>query len=172
MKGPEPVSLINFLLRSNTYVIRKCLPDFHIIAKPAIKLNISLGRPINGMFIAIPSLYKDLIQDISPINHCVQEVLLKINTQVILIVNTYFPTDSPNNINIENIQETIEAVNTIIQNNNFHKAFITGDINCNFKNNSPHVNYVNNFLENNNFVKSWNYFHADFTHVHEANNLT
>ena len=117
------------------------------------------------MFIAIPSLYKEIVRDISPSNHRVQAVLLTTNTQVILIVNTYFPTDSRNNINIEDVQDTIETVNAVIRNNHFSKAFIVGDINCNLQKNSPHVNYVKNFLESNNFVKSWENFHVDFTHV-------
>ena len=123
------------------------------------------------MFIAIPSLYKEIVRDISPSNHRVQAVLLTTNTQVILIVNTYFPTDSRNN-NIEDVQDTIETVNAVIRNNQFSKAFIVGDINCNFQKNTPHVNYVKNFLESNNFVKSWENFHVDFTHVHEANGRT
>ena len=88
------------------------------------------------------------------------------------LLQTYFPTDSRNNINIEDVQDTIETVNAVIRNNQFSKAFIVGDINCNFQKNSPHVNYVKNFLESNNFVKSWENFHVDFTHVHEANGRT
>ena len=162
----------NFLLRSNTYLIRKCLPNFHIIAKPAIKVNLSHGRPINGMFIAIPLTYKEFIKDVSPTNHRIQAAILKIESEIILIVNSYFPTDSLNNINREDIQETIEAINSVIQNNNFSKAFIFGDINCNFRKNSPHVNYVNNFIEDNSLVKSWEKYDVDFTHVHEANGQT
>ena len=162
----------NFLLRSNSYVIRKCLPDFHIIVKPAIKLDLTHGRPINGMFVAIPNIFKERAKDVSPNNHRVQAILLNLNTQVILILNTYFPTDSRNNIDIQDIQDTIEAVDSVIKNNDFSRVIITGDINCNFLKNTAHVNYVNNFLDTNSFVKSWENFLVDFTHVHESNGIT
>ena len=70
------------------------------------------------------------------------------------------------------LKQWIQSFRTTIQNNNFSKASITGDINCNFLKNSPHVNYVNNFLEKNSFIKSWENFHVDYTHVHEANGIT
>ena len=41
----------NFLLRSNCYKIRQCLPDFHVISKSAIKFNLSYGWPINRIIL-------------------------------------------------------------------------------------------------------------------------
>ena len=124
------------------------------------------------MFIAIPAIWKEKIIDVSPNNHRVQAALLTMNDEIFLIVNTYFPTDTRNNIAADDIQTTLEAIDSVTKNNNFTKVFFTGDINCNFMKNSIHVNYVKNFLEEKNFVKSWDRFHVDFTHTHEANGLT
>ena len=41
----------NFLLRSNCYKIQQCLPDIHVIFKPAIKLNLSYGQTINRIIL-------------------------------------------------------------------------------------------------------------------------
>ena len=134
----------NFLLRNNCYKIRQCLPDFHVISKPALKVNLSYGRPINGMFIAIPTMFKEKIKDVSPDNHRLQAVTLTMNNQVFLILNTYFPTDSRNNV--EDIQNTLADIDSVIKNNTFTNVCFTGDINCNFLKNSVHVNYVKTLL--------------------------
>ena len=55
----------NFLLEANEYKIRQCLPDHHILFKPAIKEGLN-GRPKNGMFIAVPSCLKEKVDDVSP----------------------------------------------------------------------------------------------------------
>ena len=136
----------NFLLRNNYYKIRQCLPNFHIISKPAIKVNLSHGRPVNGMFIAIPSILKKKIVDVFPDNNRIQAFLLKMNNQVFLIINTYFPTDTRNNNAAENeVENKLEAIDSVLKNNNFHKVFFTGDINCEFNRNSVHVNFVREF---------------------------
>ena len=143
----------------------------NIISKPAIKVNLSHGRPVNGMFIAIPSILKEKILDVSPDNNRIQAVLLKMNNQVFLIINTYFPTNTRNN-NAAEVETTLEAIDSVLKNNNFHKVFFTGDINCDFNRNSVHVNFVREFLEENSFTKSWERFQVDFTHTHEANGIT
>ena len=55
----------NFLLKANGYIIKKCLPDHHIIFKPATKKGLH-GRPKNGMFIAVPNCLKESLKDVSP----------------------------------------------------------------------------------------------------------
>ena len=50
-KFPVLCNKENFLLRSNCYKIRQCLPDFHVISKSAIKLNLSYGWPINRIIL-------------------------------------------------------------------------------------------------------------------------
>ena len=52
----------NFLLKSNENFARKALPDHHIIFNPATKENPD-GRPINGMFLAVPDSIKEKVRD-------------------------------------------------------------------------------------------------------------
>ena len=70
------------------------------------------------------------------------------------------------------MENTLESIDSVLKNNNFHKVFFTGDINCDFNRNSVHVNFVREFLEENSFTKSWERFQVDFTHTHEANGIT
>ena len=93
-----------FILRSNAYKISKALPNFHIVFKAAKKDTFDKGRPKNGMFIAIPAILKEKIIDVSPNHHRVQAALLTMNDEIFLIVNTYFPTDTRNNIAADDIQ--------------------------------------------------------------------
>ena len=82
------------MLRGNSYIIKKCLPDAHVIIKEAVKSSHDSGRPKNGMFIAVPSQLKQFVTDISPNNWRVQAIILHTNGNNIMIVNTYFPTDT------------------------------------------------------------------------------
>ena len=94
------------------------------------------------MFIAIPAILKETIIDVSPNNHRVQATLLAMNAEIFLIVNTYFPTDTRNNIAADDIQSALEAIDTVIENSNVTKVFFTGDINCNFMKHSICVSYA------------------------------
>ena len=42
------------MLGGNNHIVRKALTGFHVITNPAIKENLSVGRPKNGMFIGVP----------------------------------------------------------------------------------------------------------------------
>ena len=51
----------HFLLRSNSYKVKQCLPDNHLYFKSAV-MDSDLGRPKNGMFIAVPSEIKENVK--------------------------------------------------------------------------------------------------------------
>ena len=55
----------NFLLKSNAYKVKQCLPNSRIIFKKAEKDSLE-GRPRNGMFISIPDVIKEQVTDVSP----------------------------------------------------------------------------------------------------------
>ena len=56
----------NFILRENSYKIRKALPDYQIVLNPAVKADHDSGRPKNGMFIAFPVSVRNYAEDVSP----------------------------------------------------------------------------------------------------------
>ena len=51
----------NFLLKSNTYKLIQTLPNHHFIFNPAVKRDLHKGRPVNGMFMAVPDKLKNNI---------------------------------------------------------------------------------------------------------------
>ena len=83
----------NFLLRSNGYKIKQCLPGAHVVFKEAVKDTHDDGRPKNGLFVAVPAVMKEYVEDISPNHWRVQAVLVRTTESSIIIINTYFPTD-------------------------------------------------------------------------------
>ena len=82
----------NFLLKANEYVIKRTLPDYHVIFKPASKEGLT-GRPKNGMFVAVPDCLKDKIKDLSPASSRIQCILIDTDHCKVMLLNTYFPTD-------------------------------------------------------------------------------
>ena len=50
----------NFLLRSNSYKIFQAVPGFHFFIKPAVKDVLDRGRPKNGMFIGIRTVFVNM----------------------------------------------------------------------------------------------------------------
>ena len=82
----------NFLLKENKYKIEQSLPDHRIYFKPAQKSSL-LGRPVNGMFIAIPKNLKATISDVSTSSSRVQALVIDSNDKKKLLINTYFPQD-------------------------------------------------------------------------------
>ena len=98
----------NFVLKGNSYKINKAFPRHHVIVKPAMKEGLDSGRPRNGMFIAIPDVLKNSVDNVSPEFWRLQAVILKLNDKRYLLINSYFPVDMRN----ENQDET-ELVETI-----------------------------------------------------------
>ncbi len=82
----------NFVLKGNGHLIRKALPEFHVFIKAAKKDRLE-GRPINGMFIAIPKEHKHKAKDVSPRSERIQGIVVETEDENILIINPYFPPD-------------------------------------------------------------------------------
>ena len=55
------------------------------------------GRPKNGMFVAIPLEIKELVIDVSPTHWRIQAIILSTPSNKVLIINSYFLTDSRGN---------------------------------------------------------------------------
>ena len=82
----------HFLLKANSYKIYQCLPNHHIIIKPAVKGNFVNGRARGGLFLAFPSEVSKYVTDVSPDHWRVQVSLLNVeNEDKFLLINTYFP---------------------------------------------------------------------------------
>ena len=160
----------NFVLKSNTYKINNALPGFHIVLKPAVLSSCDRGRPKGGLFIALPVSLRNCLVDVSPTNWRLQAVLLNCESSRILLINSYFPVDTRlNNYDEAELIETLQCIQTII-NNVQHDAIIwAGDINTDFDRNTKHVNIVRNCIEENHLITAWDRFDIDFTHYSELN---
>ena len=90
----------HFILRGNSYKINQALPTSHIIVNPAVKETHTKGRAKGGLFISVPSYFRNNIQDISPGYWRLQAVLVKTQGSIILLINSYFPVD-PRTVNID-----------------------------------------------------------------------
>ena len=163
----------NFIMRENSYKIRQAFPsDIQVVINPAIKKDLDLGRPSNGMFIAYPDNIKDKVTDVSPGYWRLQAVKIKLSNSTILLINSYFPTDSRrNNIADTDLLETLSNVKKIIDMNPSDSILWAGDINSDFSRNSYHTTTVQEALEELG-LKSWDNFHADFTCTHDMQGQT
>ena len=85
-----------------------------MIIKPAEKNGQYSGRPKNGMFVSIPSAFKNMLKDVSPPHYRVQAVLINTESNI-LILNTYFPTDSHNfQSDDPELKEVLEVIRSVI----------------------------------------------------------
>ena len=163
----------NFILKANSYKISNALPRSHLIIKPAVKNNLDRGRPRNGMFIAVPTHFKNIIDDVSPNFWRLQAVILNCSNFRLLLINSYFPVD-PRTMNFDESEllETLNHIRNVLNMNEFNHILLTGDINSDFLRNTGHVNVVKQFIEEYSFQPSWNKFDIDFTNHHDVNGVT
>ena len=163
----------NFVLKGNSYKIRKAFPGFSCLIKPATKGNQDKGRPRNGMFIAFPEMFKSKFEDISPAYWRIQAVRIKSENRVTVIVNSYFPQDpKTQRFDEGELIETLECIQNIIENNQFSHFIWTGDINVDFSRNTGQTNRTNSYIDDNGLKKSWEKFQVDFTCHHEINGVS
>ena len=122
------------------------------------------------MFVALPDMFKNIIEDVSPDFWRLQAVKLKLSHSNLLIINSYFPVD-PRTIRFDDSQllETFQHIRSILDKHEFDNVLWCGDINADFLRNTGHVNMVQEFIEENSFVASWDTFNVDYTHHHEVN---
>ena len=120
----------NFILKGNSYKINQALPDSHMIIKPAEKNGQDSGRPKNGMFVSIPSAFN--VERCLPTTFGVQAVLIKTESNI-LILNTYFPTDSHNfQSDDPELKEVLEVIRSVIKSGGTRHVIWGGDIIANF----------------------------------------
>ena len=149
------------------------MKNYHFFINSAVKNSHDTGRPKNGMFVAVPTELKDVTKDVSPGHWRVQAVIATMPNKRILIINSYFPVDQRTmNVNDNDLFETLEAIDKVINDNDFETLIVTGDLNADFVRNSGHVRTVMNFLAERNLMKTWDNFEIEFTCMHEANNVT
>ena len=160
----------NFLLQANGYKIKKCLPGAHIIFKEAFKSSHDNGRPKNGMFIAIPAAIKEFVTDISPNHWRVQAVIVHTESNKIMIINSYFPTDSRvSEFDSSELLTVLSTIQDLLSRDDFNSVIWTGDINADFCRRTNFTKCIESFIDKNNFANSWEKFPIDFTHIQENN---
>lgn len=162
----------NFVLRGNKHIIKRALPGFHPVIKPAVKDNLE-GRPKNGMFIAFPDDIKGSVKEVSPNHWRVQAVLLKLSGENLLIINTYFPQDTRAlEIINDELEEILTEIEEVLHKNSFNNVILLGDINTDFSRRSGFVKRVDGFIKDLNLCKSWEKYSVDFTHVFSKDDVS
>ena len=161
-----------FLLKGNSYKISQCLPGARIIFKKAVKESFE-GRPKNGMFIAIPREFSELVQDVSPPHWRIQAIVLTTSKSRMLVINSYFPTDPRvADFDTTDLRSTLAAIDDIMANNEYDSIVWMGDINADFKRNTTFTTAVADFIEEKGLVKSWENYSVDHTHTFEQDGKT
>ena len=117
-------------IKNNEYMIKKILPEYHIVFKPAIKNGFD-GRPSNGMFIAIPTYLKENVTDVSPKSTNIQGIIIKENDTCTLLLNTYFPTDPrKDDFDDTELQLLLSDVSTTIDKSGCDEVILAGGYKC------------------------------------------
>ena len=158
----------NFIIRENSYKINRALPGFQVLVNPAVKNDLGLGRPKNGMFIAFPEKIKSSVTDVSPGHWRLQAVVVSFRTCRTLLINSYFPVDSRRLDDEENeLLEILGKVREIVRKNDFDNLVWTGDINADFLRESVHTKAVADTLTDLGLTISWDRYNVDFTCYHD-----
>ena len=162
----------NFLLKGNNYQIKQCLHNARVIFKEAIKDSFE-GRPKNGMFVAIPLEIKEHVIDVSLTHWRVQTIILSTPSNKVLIINSYFPTDSRGNeFETTDLFSTLSAINSALMENEYDSVIWGGDMNADFLRYTVFTSNISRFVEEKSFEKSWDKYPVDFTHVFEREEHT
>ena len=163
----------NFLLEGNAYKVRQALPDHQVFIKAANKDKLE-GRPVNGMFTAIPKQLKIKARDVSPTDHRIQGVILDEEGDSILILNVYFPADPKSKVYAGD--EELEKIIAIIENMTLtyacNNVVVIGDLNTDTKRGNGRVARMEKFLSDNELESAWQTFNVDFTHEFEKDGVT
>ena len=163
----------NFILRGNSYKINQALPDYFAIIKPAVKKALDKGRPRNGMFVAVPDKFKNVVSDVSPDFWRLQAIKVQCGSTNFLLINSYFPVD-PRTVKNDDpdLSETIEHLKNVIEKNEADQILLAGDINCDFLRNTGHVKKIEALVDDFALNKAWDNFEIDFTMCHEMDGST
>ena len=163
----------NFVLKGNSHLIRKAMENFHVFVKPAKKDNFE-GRPVNGMFTAVPKRLRSKAKDISPLNDRIQAILVGTNDGPLMIINVYFPPDPKTKSYVldSELENVIGAVENVIESHQCRHLVMVGDMNTEYKRENGRVKRFGKFLSDNNFENAWKKFGVDYTHEFEKNEVT
>ena len=165
---PKVCNQENFVLRDNSYKLTRALPGFQVFINPAVKNSHDIGRPKNGMFIAVPQSIKNSVTDVSPGFWRIQAVTIQFGSITTLLINSYFPSDPRRpDADESDLLETLGHIKNVIRKTEFSSLLWAGDINADFPRNSCHTNRVNDLLHELGLTKSWDKFMIDFTCCHE-----
>ena len=158
----------NFILRDNSYKLRQAFPDHLLLINPAVKKDLTQGRPSNGMFIALPSNIKDNVTDVSPGFWRIQAVKIQFKTSSTLLINSYFPTDPQRpGADAAELMETLGCIKHLVNQHAPSSILWAGDINSDFSRHSDHSLAVQDALGDLGLLVAWNKFGADFSCSHE-----
>ena len=136
-----------------------------IFFKPATKNDLN-GRPKNGMFVAVPICLKESVQDVSPLSSRIQSIVIEIQNDKVMLLNTYFPTDPRcNDFDETDLLLTLSGAKEVIDNHDFDQLVWTGDINADFRRNTKFVRLINEFICDQEISKSWDIQEIDFMHA-------
>ena len=163
----------NFVLKGNGHLIKRAIPNHHIFIKPATKTNFD-GRPVNGMFVALPKDLRNKAKDVSPNHNRIQAVRLETDESTIMIVNVYFPRD-PKTIEYSvdtEFEDVLATIENLVDAHHCNDVLILGDLNCDYSRNNGRVKRIKEFLSSNSMDMAWNSFNVDYTHEFENNSIT
>ncbi len=111
------------------------------------EIDDSLGRPRNGMFIAIPVELRSSVKDVSPSHWRIQAIIVKTEKSSILIINSYFPTDPRvSDFDMSELESTLNCINEVISNNQFGELIWCGDLNAEFSRRTKFTKHIDNFI--------------------------
>ena len=91
----------HFLLRNNLYKLSNAFEDYAVIDKPAYKnfYSANSGRPMGGLVTSMPKRCRKFVELVNCNSWRLQPFLLKLQKETIMVINTYFPTDSKSDEN-------------------------------------------------------------------------
>ena len=131
------------------------------------------GTPKNGMFIAVAEEIKELVTDISPNHWRIQAVILQTVNNIILIINSYFPTDSKiADFDESELLTTLSTIESVLDENEYDDVVWAGDINAEFSRNTHYTNVIQSFVVEKSLLKCWDKWPIDFSHELSGHSYT
>jgi exonuclease III len=107
------------------------------------------GRPYGGTAIYYRKSMASKTKRIRSISSRITAITITtLDNNTVLVINAYLPTDS-GMANIDELEDTFNEINLIIQLNPANNVIVGGDLNCDFARNTTHVQQVANFAAEN-----------------------
>ena len=101
-------------------------------------------------------------------NYRVQAQILRLSTNNILWINTYFPTDPMiiGDYDDSNLKKVLSEVGDLIKNSNYDDIVWASDINWDADRNTHFAKVVSAFIQRLGLIDLWSKFPVPYTHVH------